>query len=167
MTVPGVAVPKQPPRVAYVRGAGRQVVYTPPKVRKWEAEVRRVVRADAMWSPDPDGVLPFTEPVQVDLMFRLPMPKSWSLVKQQEMVGEPHAQKPDVDNLIKCMLDGIGDAYFRDDSMVSSVRGAKVWCRPPQASVDVVIKPVVRWWLTDQDSCPVVVDGSRQSSGGG
>ncbi len=37
------------------------------------------------------------------IIFVLPMPKSWSKKKQREMVGKPHQQKPDKDNLEKAL----------------------------------------------------------------
>ncbi|MCR4339433.1 MAG: RusA family crossover junction endodeoxyribonuclease, partial [Gemmatimonadaceae bacterium] len=37
--------------------------------------------------------------------FRLPMPPSWSNKKRLAMIGQPHAQKPDIDNLLKAVLE--------------------------------------------------------------
>lgn len=47
-----------------------------------------------------------------EICFHLPMPASWSAKKQAKMTGEPHAQRPDIDNLIKSVL----DAVHEDDS---------------------------------------------------
>lgn len=57
------------------------------------------------------------------ITFHLPMPASWSLAKRWEMVGKPHQQKPDVDNLGKALL----DACLDDDSGVWDVRTTKRW----------------------------------------
>lgn len=46
--------------------------------------------------------------------FEIPMPPSWSKKKRQEMLGRPHQQKPDIDNLLK----GVMDALLEDDSTV-------------------------------------------------
>jgi Holliday junction resolvase RusA-like endonuclease len=40
-------------------------------------------------------------PETMHLIFVLPMPKTWSKVKQSRMTGTPHQSKPDVDNLGK------------------------------------------------------------------
>jgi Holliday junction resolvase RusA-like endonuclease len=40
------------------------------------------------------------------------MPQSWSKKKRVAMDGQPHQQKPDLDNLTKSLL----DALFEDDS---------------------------------------------------
>lgn len=55
--------------------------------------------------------------------FRMPMPKSWSKKKRAELLGQPHQQKPDVDNLTKALL----DAVLKDDSGVWDIRTTKRW----------------------------------------
>lgn len=62
-------------------------------------------------------------PPVVELEFRLPMPKSWSKKKMVSMDGEPHQQKPDIDNLVKSFLDHLCE----DDSYVWSVKASKKW----------------------------------------
>lgn len=59
------------------------------------------------------------------IVFHIPMPKSWSAKKKCEMDGKPHMQKPDLDNLIKGLL----DAIYGDDSVVWSVSAEKRWAR--------------------------------------
>jgi Holliday junction resolvase RusA-like endonuclease len=57
------------------------------------------------------------------VVFVLPMPKSWSNKKRLEMDGQPHRQRPDIDNLCKSLL----DAIFSDDSHVHSMSLRKIW----------------------------------------
>jgi len=57
------------------------------------------------------------------VLFKIPMPKSWSKVKKKMFDGQPHEQKPDLDNLIKAL----GDAIFKDDSGIWDIRATKVW----------------------------------------
>lgn len=57
--------------------------------------------------------------------FILPMPASWSKYKRSAMDGEPHQQKPDVDNMLKSVL----DAVFESDADVHDVRISKRWGR--------------------------------------
>ena len=59
----------------------------------------------------------------IDVVFVLPMSKSWSPKKQAEMEGKEHQQKPDLDNLIKAF----GDALLSDDSQISKIQAVKVW----------------------------------------
>jgi Holliday junction resolvase RusA-like endonuclease len=55
--------------------------------------------------------------------FHLPMPKSWSKKKHAEMLGKPHQQTPDVDNLLKALM----DAVHKDDCHIWDIRASKVW----------------------------------------
>ena len=48
-----------------------------------------------------------TLPERFDATFYIPMPKSWSLSKCIQMVGMPHTVKPDLDNLLKALLDAL------------------------------------------------------------
>jgi Holliday junction resolvase RusA-like endonuclease len=62
-------------------------------------------------------------PDQVVLIFHLSMPASWSQKKRAKMAGTPHQQKPDVDNLVK----GILDAACEEDSRIWNVWAVKRW----------------------------------------
>lgn len=57
------------------------------------------------------------------IVFHLPMPASWSKQRRAEMLGKPHQQKPDVDNLAKALL----DACLAEDQGVWDVRVTKRW----------------------------------------
>ena len=57
------------------------------------------------------------------ITFVMPVPKSWAKRKKAEYLGKPHQQKPDVDNLVKALLDAIYD----DDAHVWDVRATKIW----------------------------------------
>lgn len=59
--------------------------------------------------------------------FYIQMPKSWSKKKKAEHKGKSHKQKPDIDNLIK----GVMDAIFKEDSHVHTVYGKKTWAEEP------------------------------------
>lgn len=64
-------------------------------------------------------------PNHLDMEFMLPMPDSWSEKKKQSMVGQPHRQKPDLDNIVKAVF----DAMLEDDSVIADFRARKVWGR--------------------------------------
>lgn len=57
------------------------------------------------------------------VIFRIKMPKSWSMAKKREMNGRLHKQTPDLDNLLK----GLCDAVFKDDSVLCDIRATKIW----------------------------------------
>ncbi len=58
-----------------------------------------------------------------EIQFFIPMPKSWSKKKKIDMFQMPHQQTPDVDNLLKAVL----DAVYKDDKVVWSIKAEKYW----------------------------------------
>tara|TARA_R110002167_G_scaffold178227_4_gene377941 strand:- start:172 stop:513 length:342 start_codon:yes stop_codon:yes gene_type:complete len=57
------------------------------------------------------------------LEFEIPMPKSWSKKKKKENIGNVHQQRPDIDNLVK----GVMDCLFKEDSHVHTIYAKKIW----------------------------------------
>jgi len=51
------------------------------------------------------------------------MPNSWSKKKMASLFGEPHKQRPDLDNLIK----SVNDALLKEDSVVYHFEACKYW----------------------------------------
>tara|TARA_R110002020_G_scaffold269825_1_gene485145 strand:- start:4073 stop:4438 length:366 start_codon:yes stop_codon:yes gene_type:complete len=60
---------------------------------------------------------------KISILFYIPMPKSWSKKKRDEMLGKPHKQRPDIDNLCKAFL----DALLEEDAFVYSLTAEKYW----------------------------------------
>ena len=53
--------------------------------------------------------------------------------------GEPHTKKPDLDNLIKSILDGLGKANaWRDDSQVVAINARKAYSEEGRAIVRII-----------------------------
>ncbi len=59
----------------------------------------------------------------LDLIFILPMPKSWGKKKKVSMDGHYHLQTPDIDNLCKAFMDSLA----KNDSFVSVIHVEKRW----------------------------------------
>ena len=74
----------------------------------------------------------------LDLQFCLPMPKSWSKKKRSEMNCMPHEAKPDLDNLIKSVL----DCLLPDgDSQVHKFTGVeKIWVNSDIGCITIINK---------------------------
>ena len=75
---------------------------------------------------------PVAGPLSVDLIFSMPIPKS---VKAAS--GDKHIKKPDLDNLVKLVLDAITDsgAIWHDDSQIVAITAHKMYCTRPQTWV--------------------------------
>lgn len=74
------------------------------------------------------------------ITFFIPMPKSWSKKKRAEMNMKPHQQTPDVDNLLKAVL----DATHKQDCAVWSIWAEKRWSDCGAIEID---------GIDDPDSC--------------
>jgi Holliday junction resolvase RusA-like endonuclease len=60
---------------------------------------------------------------EVNVIFYLPMPDSWSKKKKEAMNDKPHQQTPDGDNLIKAAFDCLCD----QDNFIWKVSYEKRW----------------------------------------
>ena len=119
--VPGVPVAKGRPRMTR-----RGRVYTPAKTVAYERTV--AVAAQVAKSAVADGLM-FPGPVQVTIWCRFATPLSWSRKKTAAMLHQPHTQLPDLDNLVKSVLDGMNHTHniWTDDRQVAAVTATKHW----------------------------------------
>jgi len=69
----------------------------------------------------------FELPDSFTILFCLPFPKSYSNKKCKELFLRKHQEKPDIDNLIKAVLDSLK----KEDKDVYEIRAKKVWSRKP------------------------------------
>lgn len=115
-------IPKAQPRVkAFVRG-GHAGVYTPDSAETWKQAVRRETIANA-----PESVV--AHPVRVSMDFFLPRPKAHHKKDGSVKSNSPvwHCKKPDLDNLIKAVVDAITDTQrvWLDDSQICQISATK------------------------------------------
>jgi len=62
---------------------------------------------------------------QIYMEFHFPMAKSWSQKKRDKMLGTPHRQRPDTDNVVK----GIQDSLLAEDCKVWHIEAKKFWAK--------------------------------------
>lgn len=76
-------------------------------------------------------------PVTLDLVATFVPPASWPKWKRERaLAGEwPHLSRPDVDNLVKLVKDGLNGAAWLDDSQVTNVSGSKQYGSTPRTTV--------------------------------
>jgi Holliday junction resolvase RusA-like endonuclease len=79
----------------------------------------------------------FNTPMQLQLSAYYPIPKSWSKKKRQmAMDGEIHPQvKPDLDNVMKAVLDAMNGVVYVDDSQVINMVATKRYSSDPRIEV--------------------------------
>jgi len=115
-TIPGIPIPQPRQRVA-VR-FGHATTYTPAKhpVNAFKATAR-LAAADAR-------VVSYNGPVAIRAEFVLPKPASRTK-KRDAWVLSPVATKPDLDNLIKSLLDALTGLCWHDDAQVARMEVLK------------------------------------------
>lgn len=124
-TIYGKPQPKERPRVY------RGHAITPTRTKNYEAAVR------AEWLQANKEII--FGPCAVRLVFYLPIPTSWSKKKQEAAErGEllPTA-RPDIDNLVKIVLDALNEVAFQDDKQIVELFAAKRYSRTPRTEVRI------------------------------
>jgi Holliday junction resolvase RusA-like endonuclease len=120
-TVPAVPIaqPRQRHRVLQVAGRTIAQNYTPAKapVNDFKATVR--FAASAAYSGPP-----LTGPIDISIEFVLPRPKRL-IWKTRQMPRESHTSKPDIENLVKSVLDALTGTIWSDDAQVCHLLAAK------------------------------------------
>lgn len=138
--VEGEPVPEPRPR-AYVAPSGRASVYKTKRAKDWA----RTVLVSARHARPP---VPIAGPVTVVAVFHFRRPLRLS--RKSDPPGLiPHVCKPDLDNLLKPVLDALTrDRWWRDDSQVVRVLASKYYGRVGDgAGVEVMV-------LTDPPPLP-------------
>lgn len=78
-----------------------------------------------------------TGALEVEILFHMPIPQSWSKKKQNEAIGTYHTKKPDSDNLVKSVFDSLNKIIWHDDNQVSRVIATKVYGKTPGIEIKV------------------------------
>lgn len=124
-TVYGKPVPQGSSKAFYVKSIGRAVITSDNKrLKPWRQQV-----TDTAMSLQGDAI-PDDKPVEVVLDFYFARPKS-----AKKRIGM--TVKPDIDKLIRAILDGIMGVLFRDDSQVVSVVARKHYADQERVEIQV------------------------------
>lgn len=114
-------IPKGRPRVARGR------VYTPAATRAFENAVKTMARHHARLN----NLEPLDGPLEVMVMFNLKKPGS---VRR----SEPFV-KPDLDNLVKGLFDGLNGVFWQDDAQIVMLSCRKFYA-PNEGFIDIYVK---------------------------
>lgn len=97
--------------------------YTPAKTKSYEDEIKMFAKA-AMGATEP-----LETPVEVFLYIRNTVPASYSKKRTEACLTntEKHIKKPDLDNVIKSVIDGMDKIVFLNDSQITSIHSTKVY----------------------------------------
>ena len=131
-----VVIPGIPQGKARARFNGASGVYTPVKTAAYETAIGILARASMRGKEQLTGAL------HLEMRAVMPIPKSWSRAKTDAAIlGEIRPTgKPDIDNILKAVADGMNKIVYPDDSAIVSVNSSKVYGQ--QSFVVVTVKPV-------------------------
>lgn len=88
------------------------------------------------------------------VLFALPMPASWPKYKRRALAGLAHQCTPDIDNLLKALVDALRGKRGRgaDDRVLHRLFAEKYWTADPVGEVLILplpgdwVSPLSRWW---------------------
>ena len=133
-TVYGEPVAKGRPRFS-TRGKF-PVAYTPEKTKTYESEVGMMAKV-AMGASEA-----FKGALEAFIYVTFPIPPSYSKKRAEACLNdsEKHTKRPDLDNVVKAVIDGMDKIVFDNDSQITSIHATKVYGQV--AKVEVMVKQV-------------------------
>jgi Holliday junction resolvase RusA-like endonuclease len=136
IVIPGAPRGKGRARSRIVRTKeGKQFVsqYTPAQTRSEEGAVRMFAQL-AM-----EGEPPIEGPIELRIAAYFPVPPSWSKKRgAMALRGEiMHVGRPDLDNVVKLVSDGMKAIVWRDDSQVVTLSAWKKYDLLPRVVIEI------------------------------
>ncbi len=123
IVIPGEMLGKARPRVT------RNGVYTPPETR---------AIADIIgWSAKEKQRAPLDGPIALQIEIETVPPLSWSARKKADAISGAiwPGTKPDLDNQVKLIMDGLNRIAWRDDCQVVRLAASKIYAGLAQTRV--------------------------------
>lgn len=110
---------KQRPRFSRLS----RTVYTPAKTAKYEKQIAKA------YTDSGGRCIPADCYVSVNVSAFFPVPKSYSKKKREDCLERRLRpdKKPDMDNILKVVLDGLNRAAYEDDKQVVELIGRKYY----------------------------------------
>lgn len=130
-TVPGP--PKGKARARTVHTGGRTFSYTPEETVLYENLVKTCFYQSRAHPFDAD------EELKANIIAYYPIAKSTSKKKRQQMLAgliRP-TKKPDLDNVIKSILDALNKVAYHDDTQIVSLSVEKFYSDAPRVEVSI------------------------------
>ncbi|MCA8502179.1 RusA family crossover junction endodeoxyribonuclease [Burkholderia multivorans] len=130
--VPGKPVAKGRPR--FVRRGPHVRTYTPEPTERYENLVKIAARA-AMRDDEP-----YAGPVRLIVDIGVPIPASWSEKRQRAAAAGAigATKKPDADNVVKALKDGMNGVVYGDDGQVVNLWVSKRYATTPGVRIEAI-----------------------------
>ena len=139
-TVPGQPQGKGRPKIVKIGGFSRMA--TPQKTVAYEGLIALAAQEAMAGRPMIDG------PVSATIAIDCQVPESWSAKKRASALAGNlmPTTKPDADNVVKAVFDGLNGVAFRDDVQVVDLRVRKRYSATPGVRVEL---QAVAWVLME------------------
>ena len=126
-TVMGKPQGKERPRF----DSRRKITYTPTKTKNYETLVRTSYRTQCK------NEIPLAGAISAEIVAYFPIPKSAKKAEREEMQAGTRkpTTKPDMDNIIKAILDALNGYAYKDDAAVVKVIAEKRYSTTPRVTV--------------------------------
>jgi Holliday junction resolvase RusA-like endonuclease len=112
-------IPKERPFFSMINA--KPVVFTPKRTHEFEQLVCSVAK---QYTPPQ----PLEGSIHIDIKFYFNPPKKQIKKNSGSFEGVPKSSRPDLDNLIKSILDGLSSSgFWKDDSQISKIIAEKMW----------------------------------------
>lgn len=123
-------VPTSKKRQRYSRKTGK--FYNPsfPDETKTRWEMISQINEKAIYKPS-------TRPIEVEMYFGTPFPKSFKHGPENENLKIPDTSHPDVDNLVKFYMDVMNRLIYHDDRQVWNLYAEKKYSNIPKVEIKV------------------------------
>lgn len=127
--IPGTPVPKGRPK--FYNG----IAVTPKKTREYEALVKDVYMSTCGQYLGNSALVCY-----INLFFQIPKSYSKSKIISIATGHLHHTKKPDVDNCVKAILDGLNGLAYKDDSQIIEIRARKHYADGGEPRAEVTIE---------------------------
>jgi Holliday junction resolvase RusA-like endonuclease len=134
-TVLGKPTPKARPRL------GRHGVYTPKNTVAFEQIVAFAAKKEIEAAYRRGlSFLSYDGAIQLNVKAFFMPPKSWSKKKRESAIaGETkHVTRPDLDNVVKAIKDGMSGTAYSDDSKVSRMMCEKIYSEIERCEIEII-----------------------------
>lgn len=131
ITVYGKPQGKGRPR--YTTRAGHAVAYTPASTKAYEAQIRQA------WE-EQDGRDYGSAALALILTAYYPPPSRARKAEREAMLAGkvPVRDKPDLDNIIKAVMDALNGRAYADDRQVTHISAARAYSSDPRVEIDLI-----------------------------
>lgn len=124
------SIPGEPKGKGRPRFTRSGQTYTPKATRDYEKLVAQTYKAE-------HGYWYGREMIAVRIVAYFGIPKSMSMKRRTDMIGTHPTKRPDADNIVKAVLDGLNSVAYEDDCQVYSISITKLYGLDPHVLVTI------------------------------